>query len=480
MPERKKPAKGKRKPPRKQCELGGGTDVRVALIDGATFYAKPVKYTVVDGIAIMEGDIELGPVEKVERITEMHRMEQRGEVAFGVVITGADNHWTNCVIPYTIDDGLPNQNRVTDAIAHWEANTNYGFVERTAENAAEYPDWVTFTTRTANCSSSVGRVGGGQQFIRLASGCTVGNTIHEIGHTVGLWHEQSREDRDSHVTINWDKIEEGFAHNFDQHIDDGDDVGDYDYGSIMHYPRDAFSIDGSDTITPTDPDAEIGQRDGLSALDIAAANSLCTPVGGCPVAPFAVTCPPTPGVMMCIAGPNCPSAPLLQQRCPPAPFVLQCIAGPYILQCIAGPHYCAAAPRAVCAPAPIERLCHAGPYLRPEITARLPEVMPEIPYMPYTVMVPYGYPGTLPGYNPHMGGGFGAYNPYAYGFPQAFGYAPQSPCRCSETQAQDWTATEYADPSTTETARQPKQRTPLRTQQANKGWRRPYNPWIRR
>ena len=40
-------------------------------------------------------------------------------------------------------------------------------------------------------------------------------------------------------------------HNFDQHISDGDDVGTYDYGSIMHYPRDAFSIDGSDTITPS-------------------------------------------------------------------------------------------------------------------------------------------------------------------------------------------------------------------------------------
>ena len=107
LQERITQVKGKRKAPRKQCELGGGTDVRVALIDGATFYAKPVKYTVVDGIAIMEGDIELGPVEKVERITEMHRMEQRGEVAFGVVITGADNHWPNCVIPYTVDDALP-------------------------------------------------------------------------------------------------------------------------------------------------------------------------------------------------------------------------------------------------------------------------------------------------------------------------------------------------------------------------------------
>ena len=60
----------------------------------------------------------------------------------------------------------------------------------------------------------------------------------------------------------------GFAHNFDQHILDGTDLGDYDFGSIMHYPRDAFSKNGEDTIVPKG-DHAIGQRQGLSAGDIA-------------------------------------------------------------------------------------------------------------------------------------------------------------------------------------------------------------------
>ena len=38
---------------------------------------------------------------------------------------------------------------------------------------------------------------GNRQDITLGAGCTVGNCIHEIGHAVGLWHEQSREDRDA-------------------------------------------------------------------------------------------------------------------------------------------------------------------------------------------------------------------------------------------------------------------------------------------
>jgi hypothetical protein len=83
--------------------------------------------------------------------------------------------------------------------------------------------------------------GDGQQTISLGAGCTTGSAIHEIGHAVGLWHEQSREDRDLFVTINWQNIEPGKEHNFDQHITDGDDIGTYDYGSIMHYPRTAFS-----------------------------------------------------------------------------------------------------------------------------------------------------------------------------------------------------------------------------------------------
>ncbi len=247
--------------------------VQTALISGENFRAKPVQYVVVDGLAMFEGDIVLGTVEQVQAETEALRAELRGEVAAAAVISGGQYRWSNCQVPYDIDPALPNQQRVTDAIAHWQTHTRFTFVLRTAANAASFPDYVTFRP-SSGCSSSVGRRGG-QQFINLGSGCTTGNTIHEIGHTIGLWHEQSREDRDAHVTIHWDKIQSGREHNFNQHIADGDDVGAYDFGSIMHYPRNAFSVDGSDTITPTDPTATIGQRIGLSPGDIAAANGMC-------------------------------------------------------------------------------------------------------------------------------------------------------------------------------------------------------------
>ena len=90
---------------------------------------------------------------------------------------------------------------------------------------------------------------------------TVGNAIHEIGHTVGLWHEQSRSDRDQFVKINYQNIVPGMEFNFDQQISDGDDRGHYDYDSIMHYPTWAFSKNNQPTIVAKN-DTFIGQQRG--------------------------------------------------------------------------------------------------------------------------------------------------------------------------------------------------------------------------
>lgn len=234
-----------------------GNDIRTGFIELPSG-RKQIKYSVVDGLAIFEGDIVL---------CNSKEMETAGEIDFAVVITGDQFRWHDGIIPYTIDPNLNNQERINIAIAHWQERTCIKFVPRSSE-----PNFVHF--RPANgCMSSVGMIGG-QQDIGLANGCDTGRVIHEIGHAVGLFHEQSREDRDNFVKILWENIEAGKEFNFDKHITDADDYGPYDYRSIMHYERYAFSKNGQPTIEPIQSGVNIGQRIGLSDGDVAAVNAM--------------------------------------------------------------------------------------------------------------------------------------------------------------------------------------------------------------
>ena len=252
----------------------GSDDIRTGFISGRTFRNRPVEYAVVGDLCIVEGDCIIATVEQMERTTALIQSAAEGdsEVQRGVGITGDKYRWPNALMPYTINGSLPNKSRVTDAVAHWEAKTNMRFVERTSANASTYPNYVE-VVRGTGCRSWVG-MQGGRQDLTLGDDCSLGNAIHEFGHAWGLWHEQSREDRDSFVTIHWANIDPTKVSNFNQHISDGDDIGSYDYGSIMHYGRYAFSKNSQPTITPKQSGATIGQRSGLSAGDIAAVHHM--------------------------------------------------------------------------------------------------------------------------------------------------------------------------------------------------------------
>ena len=66
--------------------------------------------------------------------------------------------------------------------------------------------------------------------------------MHEIGHAIGLWHEQSRPDRDWYLKIVWNNIADDKTAQFRRRTTyEVDHYGStYDYGSIMHYSRKAF------------------------------------------------------------------------------------------------------------------------------------------------------------------------------------------------------------------------------------------------
>ena len=60
------------------------------------------------------------------------------------------------------------------------------------------------------CCSYVGRKGNGRQGISVGKNCDkFGIVVHEIGHTVGFWHEHTRPDREAFVTIVKSNIKKG-------------------------------------------------------------------------------------------------------------------------------------------------------------------------------------------------------------------------------------------------------------------------------
>ncbi|XP_022831951.1 uncharacterized protein LOC111360291 [Spodoptera litura] len=109
----------------------------------------------------------------------------------------------------------------------------------------------------------------GVQMIVFGYDCmSVGDISHEIMHILGFSHEHTRPDRDQYITILWDHVKEGYKKFFEiQYTHTHLDNLPYDYASVLHYPARAFSRNGQVTIL-AEPNIKIGQREGLSELDV--------------------------------------------------------------------------------------------------------------------------------------------------------------------------------------------------------------------
>eukprot|EP00927_Polykrikos_kofoidii_P055918 TRINITY_DN50103_c0_g1_i1.p1 TRINITY_DN50103_c0_g1~~TRINITY_DN50103_c0_g1_i1.p1 ORF type:complete len:513 (-),score=83.34 TRINITY_DN50103_c0_g1_i1:77-1561(-) len=67
----------------------------------------------------------------------------------------------------------------------------------------------------------------------------LGIAVHEVGHALGMLHEQARTDYSKYVKINWDNIEESGKSQYATNTN-ADRTVPYDLQSVMHYPETMF------------------------------------------------------------------------------------------------------------------------------------------------------------------------------------------------------------------------------------------------
>jgi len=146
--------------------------------------------------------------------------------------------WPDGIVKYEIDPSTSNERRqaIITAMKNWSHSTKIRFFDVSGSN--NKGDYVHLVYGNIGNNSYVGRIGGKQALNLENDG--VGVIVHELGHALGMFHEQMRSDRDSYIRIVWDNIQPDWQPQFFQYASADNVLANaprttFDFKSIMLY-----------------------------------------------------------------------------------------------------------------------------------------------------------------------------------------------------------------------------------------------------
>ncbi|CAF1451440.1 unnamed protein product [Adineta ricciae] len=240
------------------------------------------------------------PIEKKKTPSNLSKPDENPELVEGDMLFHSSSHlnsrgvaqrgviWTNGIIPYQIDPNYtPEQQAfIVNTIRKMErlvAINNVVCIQFRPKQSSDR--YFIEIVDGLGCSSYVGQGGASfhQVSLEYPKCFTEGMIMHELLHTLGFYHEQSRPDRDNYIRVLYENILIEKRHEFEKYNDTFVDTlnTSYDYSSLMHYEKNTFSQNGLPTIEPLQANVTIGQRHIMSSTDIREVRLLynCSAIG---------------------------------------------------------------------------------------------------------------------------------------------------------------------------------------------------------
>ncbi|KAI5797601.1 hypothetical protein EDC01DRAFT_727310 [Geopyxis carbonaria] len=191
----------------------------------------------------------------------------------GYSVTAASGRrWPNAIVIYKYETPATKmalQGILATAFSRWRAVAPWLIFRQAAVSAAPAAGVLTITNHALGCFATVGyNERAGDLHLNLGSTCKEAEATHELGHTLGFWHEHQRPDRDTYVAFRCEALARGCnsMHPWQNCCmaglpaaccgtkgafaiaGPGHTSGPYDVRSIMHYRANSWARPGMKTL----------------------------------------------------------------------------------------------------------------------------------------------------------------------------------------------------------------------------------------